>query len=38
MVFRSKGRKMRSYLGCGLSLADRGIFCPSCGWREAATT
>jgi hypothetical protein len=29
---------MRACPGCGLSLADNGVFCPSCGWQQAAAT
>jgi hypothetical protein len=29
---------MRACPGCGLSLAESGVFCPSCGWRQAAAT
>jgi hypothetical protein len=28
---------MRSCPGCGLTLTDDAIFCPTCGWQKAAT-
>ena len=29
---------MRSCPGCGLSLGDHAVFCPSCGWQQGTAT